>query len=85
MVTRDELNSLSVAAHTAVSADCIADISNISIDPQQPPHTRIDHFIFEVENPYLFRVRNTVVHLSFTDNGPPLTQLLEEVARITNC
>ena len=85
MVTRDNLDSLAAAAQTAVATNRLVDITNISVDSMQPPHARIDRFISETENPYMFRVKETTVRISFTTDGPPLSQLLEDVARIKHC
>lgn len=85
MVNRDQLDSLAAAAQTAVTTDRLVDITNISVDSLQPPHARIDRFINETENPYMFKVNGTTVRVSFVNDGPPLSQLLEEVARIKHC
>lgn len=85
MVNRDHLDSLAAAAQTAVTTDRLVDITNISVDSLQPPHARIEHFVNETENPYRFRVKDTTVRVSFASDGPPLSQLLEEVARIKHC
>ena len=85
MVARDSLDSLAAAAHTAVSANRLVDIANISVDLLQPPHARIEHFVNEIENPYMFKVNGTTVRVSFATDGPPLSQLLKEVARIKHC
>ena len=85
MVNRNHLDSLAAAAQTAVTTNRLVDITNISVDSLQPPHARIDHFINETENPYMFKVKGTTVRVSFANDGPPLSQLLEEVARIKHC
>ena len=82
MATRDNLDSLAAAAQTAVATNRLVDITNISVDSLQPPHMRIERFVNETENPYMFKVNGTTVRVSFTNDGPPLSQLLEEVARI---
>lgn len=85
MVNRDHLDSLAAAAQTAVTTDRLVDITNISVDSLQPPHARIEHFISESENPYMFKVNGTTVRIAFANDGPPLSQLLEEVARMKHC
>lgn len=82
MVNRDHLDSLAAAAQAAVATNRLVDITNFSVDSMQPPHARIDRFISETENPYMFKVNGTTVRVSFTNDGPPLSQLLEAVARI---
>lgn len=85
MLTPEQLGSLAAAAHTTAAADQLVDITDISIDPMQPPHARIARFVRDIENPYMLRVKNTTVRISFANNGPPLSQLLEDVARIKHC
>lgn len=85
MVNLDHLDSLAAAAQTAVATNRLVDITNLSVDGLQPPRERIERFIFESENPYMFRIKDTTVRVSFANDGPPLSQLLEDVARIKHC
>lgn len=82
MVNLDHLDSLAAAAQSAAATNRLVDITNLSVDALQPPHARIDRFISETENPYMFRIKDTTVRVSFANDGPPLSKLLEEIARM---
>lgn len=82
MITRDTLDALAAAAHTTTAPEHLADISTIPIDPKQPLNKRVEQFVNAVDNPYLLRVNDTVVRITYAASGPPLSQLLEVVAHI---
>ena len=82
MITRDALDVLAVAAHNTIRPNHLTDISSIPIDTGQPLSERIEQFLAAVDNPYIVKTRDTVVRVSYTDDGPSLSQLLEAVAHI---
>lgn len=65
-------------------AASLTDISEVTVERDRPLHERAENFIAQVRNPYLFRVGDTPVRISFTDNGPSLESQLVSVAKRAN-
>lgn len=47
--------------------DSLVDIRNVQIDRSLPMEQRVQSYIDQIKNPYLFKVGNTVVHVSYAD------------------
>ena len=45
----------------------LVDIRDVSIDREQPVSERIKSFVSQVKNPYLFKVGDTVVRVSYAN------------------
>jgi hypothetical protein len=54
----------------------LVDISKIEIDQDKPVIERIITFIIQVKNPYIFRVGDTPVQVTFSDNSVSLQESL---------
>jgi len=59
-----------------VDIDDLVDVRTVSIDPGQSEYDRILNFIWQVHNPYCFRVGPIAVKSSFTDSGPTLDDIM---------
>ena len=60
-----------------IDIDSLVDIRDVKIDTSLPVPERIKSYIEQVKNPYYFRVGDVAVHISYTENGPSLQELLE--------
>lgn len=47
--------------------DTLVDIRNVRIDRTLPLEERIRSYVEQIRNPYLFRVGDTVVHVSYAN------------------
>ena len=47
----------------------LVDIRDVRIDRSLPMEERVKSYVEQVKNPYMFKVGNTVVRISYTDNG----------------
>lgn len=47
--------------------DTLIDIRNVRIDRTLPLEERIRSYVEQIRNPYLFRVGDTVVHVSYAN------------------
>lgn len=45
--------------------DSLVDIRDVKIDRSLPMEERIRSYVEQIKNPYLFRVGNTIVHVSY--------------------
>ena len=55
-----------VQSHDALLASLV-DIRDVQIDRSLPMEERVKSYVAQVKNPYLFRVGDTVVHVSYAD------------------
>lgn len=75
MLTKAQLEKLSLADFSSCDKNDLADIKNISVNVRQPLIKRTDEYLNSVKNPYLFRVNDTAVKVNFTGD-----KSLEELA-----
>lgn len=47
--------------------DSLVDIRSVKIDPAQPVEERMRSYVEQIKNPYLFKVGNTVVRVSYAN------------------
>ena len=47
--------------------DSLVDIRNVKIDRTQPVEERMKSYVEQIKNPYLFKVGNTVVRVSYAN------------------
>ena len=59
--------------------DELVDIRDVKIDRTLPVEERIISYVQQIKNPYMFKVGNTVVRVSYTENGPSLQELVEQM------
>jgi len=69
----EEMQSVNIGA---VSADALADVSDMAFDLSLPKKERQARFIQRVVNPYCFSVGGVGVKIEFTENGPSLQEML---------
>lgn len=59
--------------------DELADIRNVKIDRALPVEDRIISYVQQIKNPYMFKVGDIVVKVSYTKDGPSLQELVEQM------
>ena len=47
--------------------DSLVDIRDVKIDRSQPVEERVKSYVEQIKNPYLFKVGNTVVRVSYAN------------------
>lgn len=77
MFTKNYLDNLKNKSNIGNLQDDLVDISAIKIDTDKPVIDRIKTFLNEVKNPYLFKVGNVPVKISFAENAPTIQSSLE--------
>lgn len=74
----DDLKTLRRADIYACNADELIDLRDVKVNRKASSSRRADDFIAQVKNPYLFKVGETVVKVSFGD-GKDFSKLLADV------
>ena len=69
LMTREELLAMQEASLESCDPDSLTDISTVSVDRSQPVPRRITELIEAVGNPYLFKVGEVVVKVTFNSGG----------------
>ena len=64
-----------------VSLDDVDEISSIKIDRWKSSNERILDFLKKTKNPYIFKVNNTLVRISFSNNDRTVDDCLTSVLK----
>lgn len=56
----------------------LVDIQYIQVDTSKPTEERIKAYLQKIKNPYSFLCGNTAVHICFSSDSPPLSQILKD-------
>ena len=59
--------------------DELVDIRDVKIDRALPVEDRIISYVQQIKNPYMFKVGDIVVKVSYTEGGPSLQELVEQM------
>lgn len=81
MITETDLNTLCHAKIESCNPSELIDIRNVSIDKTKPVPQRMQDYIAAVGNPYLFKVDDVVVKISFNPNGKKFSDAIASVLR----
>ena len=57
----------------------LADIRDVTVDPNLPKEERIAGFLREIKNPYCFRCGKFTVRAQFAQNGLTLEDCLKQI------
>ena len=57
----------------------LVDISTVQIDQGKPREVRMKEFLRQIRNPYLFKVGDVIVEVSFRKNGSTLQKAMESL------
>ena len=55
----------------------LVDIKDLTIDPELPKEKRMEAFLYQIKNPYCFKVGEIAVHVGFSDDGVTFEQRME--------
>ena len=86
-MTTEELDKLSRLPIKGTDPAELVDLSTVSITGDTPAQ-RLDSYLTQVKNPYLFRVGNTPVKISFPyncDEKPLLDRLKSHLLSLKSC
>ena len=72
MVDKKILENLSKESVAEIGSDTLADLLDVTIEGETPAQ-RLESYLAQVGDPYLFRVGNTPVRLLFHDEEKPLS------------
>lgn len=64
-----------------IDYDDIDNIDDITINSDIPPEDRIINFLNSTKNPYFFRINDTIVKFSFSENDITADECVENVMR----
>lgn len=65
MMSRQDLNQCAQADINACDPKDLVDLKDVTIDASLPVPERIDRFLAQVRNPYLFKVDGLVVKVNY--------------------
>ena len=54
--------------------DSLVDIRDVKIDRSQPVEERMKSYVEQIKNPYLFKVGNTVVRVSYANTQATINE-----------
>ena len=77
-MTHKDLQAFKDAELDGCDPASLTDIRTIPVDRTQPAAQRMADFLHAVGNPYLFRVGDVVVKVSFDSSGKRLTDALSD-------
>lgn len=60
-----------------IDISTLVDICDVKIDTSLPVPERIKSYIDQIKNPYYFRVGDIAVHVTYTEGGPSLQEIIE--------
>ena len=82
---REKLERCKNISLDEVNLDDVDELSSIKINTRMNTVNRIIDFISKTKNPYIFKVNEKLVRMSFSENGPTtddcLTRVLEKLYR----
>lgn len=74
----DEMKNVDVRT---VDLDTLVDVTKIVIDESLPKEERVKEYLWQVKNPYCFKVGDVVVKCSYSNDGVTLKDLFEQLVR----
>ena len=61
-----------------VGRDSLVDLKDVPIDTNLPRHKRMEKFIQQIGNPYLYKCGGIVIKESFSNSGKSMEDCLEQ-------
>jgi len=61
---------------TKINIEELVDIRDVKIDPSLPVEEKKKSYLQQIKNPYLYRHGDTIVRISYANNGIKLKDLL---------
>ncbi len=59
--------------------DSLVDIRDVKIDRSLPVEELMKSYVEQIKNPYMFKVGNTVVRVSYKEDGPSFQELFNQM------
>ena len=78
---KNELQSCARAGIDNCPADSLVDLKDVTIDMRRPLHNRMEQYLEQVHNPYLFRVDKLIVKATFSGKQDLSSVLADLMAR----
>jgi hypothetical protein len=79
MITSNKLEQYKSQKISDVKIENLKDISSIYINQEQPVVERVLSFMAQIGNPYLFKVGDTPVKVSFTSDALTLQECMKTI------
>lgn len=79
MITSKKLEEYGSQKIEDVKLDDLKDITTVRVNPERSVLERVLSFILQIDNPYLFKVGETPVKVSFSDDALTLQKSLEAI------
>lgn len=64
-----------------IDRNALVDLQTVQVNTELPKHERMLDFIRQIKTPNCFKVGKYVVCLSFSDTGPTLQSIFEDLTR----
>lgn len=77
-----QLVSMKKVDISEISPEDITELKDIRIDKSLPPEKRILSLLEQVNNPYVYKVGETVVKVSFNGSGRTLQDCMEDYLKV---
>lgn len=78
MISQAALEQMKSVDLRTVNKAALSDVSGFLLDSSLSPEERAARIVKQVKNPYCFRYGDTAVKLEFSDNGPPLQEVMTD-------
>ena len=59
--------------------DSLVDIRDVKIDRSLPVEERMKSYVEQIKNPYMFKVGNTIVRVSYKEGGPSFQEVFNQM------
>lgn len=59
--------------------DSLVDIRDVKIDRSLPVEERMKSYVEQIKNPYMFKVGNTIVRVSYKEDGPSFQEVFNQM------
>ena len=76
MLKQEQINMMQSVDIATVDKAQLADVSGITFDNSLSKGERAARILEQVKNPYCFRLGGTAVKIEFSDDGPPLQDVI---------
>ena len=59
--------------------DSLVDIRDVKIDRSLPVEERMKSYVEQIKSPYMFKVGNTIVRVSYKEDGPSFREVFNQM------
>ena len=85
MLTQKRLEELQGVDIRLVDKNTLADMSGFQFDNSLSQAERAKRVFTKIRNPYLFRLGDMAVEVAFTENAPPLQDMMDSFLKRQKC